>query len=89
VHRPDCQRRGVDATSVPVSLPLDPPGRHVWLIMSDPLYPANHFFARAPWRILRRFYTFNVLVMELTDQPEPTASPPSAATPTPTTSLSK
>jgi mannosyltransferase len=83
--------RGVDTPTLPVSLPLD--GRRVWLVIHDSWYPANSFIARGGLRIERRLIARDVLVLELTDEPEPAAPPtitpaspsPSAAT-LPTTS---
>jgi len=73
VHRPDVHGHPTDTNSFPFSGALD--GRHVWLVIYDPWYTANDFLRKYPMHILRRKFTWGVMVLELTDQPAPGALP--------------
>jgi mannosyltransferase len=80
IHRPDVPRRGTDAGTIPVTLPLD--GRRVWLVHYSPWYPLNSFVTRGNLRIDRRLVTEGIIVVELTDEPSPSpATRPSSPSP--------
>jgi hypothetical protein len=49
VHRPDVRRIGFDSLSLPLSLPLDPPGRHVWLVVHSDRVRPQQILDRATW----------------------------------------
>jgi hypothetical protein len=84
--RPDVRRLGVDTVNLPVSYPLDPPGRRVWLVIYDSWEPATKMVLRAPVKIGKRKFTWGVLAMELIEDPEKIRAqeqPPSTTTTVP------
>jgi 4-amino-4-deoxy-L-arabinose transferase-like glycosyltransferase len=91
VDRPDVAKQFVDTASLPVSLPLEN-GRHIWLVIYDPWFPANAFLQRAPsLRIGRRMFTWGVLALELIEDPsatQPSTQPGTEPPPTPSTTPS-
>ncbi len=68
--RPDVRRVGVDTVNLPVTYPLEPPGRRVWLVIYDSWEPATKMVLRAPVKIGKRKFTWGVLAMELIEDPE-------------------
>ena len=68
--RPDVRRVGIDVINLPVSYPLDPPQRRVWLIIYHEWHATAAMIRRAPVTIGRRKFTWCVLAMELLDDPD-------------------
>jgi mannosyltransferase len=68
--RPDVRRLGIDTINLPVSYPLEPPGRHVWLVIYHEWHATAAMIRRAPVTIGRRKFTWGVLAMELLEDPD-------------------
>jgi hypothetical protein len=81
--RPDVRRVGVDTVSLPVTYPLNPPGRRVWLVIYDPWHTATQMIQRAPVTVGKRKFTWGVMAMELIE--DSAKIPPDTTQPTTTT----
>ena len=71
---PDVRRVGIDTINLPVSYPLEPPGRRVWLVIYHEWHATNAMIRRAPVKIGRRKFTWGVMAMELLEDPDTSAT---------------
>jgi hypothetical protein len=66
VHRADVRRLGFDGTALPLSLPIEPSSRHIWLVVHSDLLTPAQILDRATWaRIDSRRHFRGVDVFEL------------------------
>jgi hypothetical protein len=76
VHRPDVRRIGFDSLSLPLSLPLDPPGRHVWLIVHSDRTKPEQILDRATWAAIVSERHFRYVDIYELKESSPTTPPP-------------
>jgi mannosyltransferase len=80
VKRPDPplpRRSGFDGEAIPLSLPLDPPDRKVWLVLHGDLVTIDQILARGPWRVTAKHPFYGVQVFELSVETSPATTPAS------------
>jgi hypothetical protein len=71
--RPDVPRVSFDGSAIPVTLPLEPPGRHVWLVLYGRFVPPRDILARGHWRVVsHKFFWAQIYIWELVSAPPAT-----------------
>jgi 4-amino-4-deoxy-L-arabinose transferase-like glycosyltransferase len=67
-ERHDVTRKGFDSGAIPLSVPLDPPGTRVWLIVEQ-AYDPQDVLARGGWRVRSSRAFEGISILELDDGP--------------------